>query len=39
MRLGLQYIVSPSGAIGLPDAVVGTLRLEAAFGYLRTADR
>jgi porin len=30
-RPDLQYIVSPSGAINVPDAAVGTLRVEVAF--------
>lgn len=31
LRPDLQYIVSPSGAARVPDALVGTLRMEVAF--------
>lgn len=31
LRPDLQYIASPSGAVGVQDAVVGTLRMEVAF--------
>ncbi len=31
LRPDLQYIISPAGAMGVPDAMVATLRMEVAF--------